>query len=131
MHQPERWGMLQFSTDAPNQTEPLYNVEWPVRVVAMAVYDAEHAYAEQHEGTFTDDLASLCPFVKDPQLLQGVCTKTPMLTVDAAKTQFKVVVTSADDGMTASVDKDRLLQVQHHNSYHKGWEADHTVYMTT
>ena len=37
MHLPDKWGMLQFSTDDVNTTAPVYNPEWTVRYVAMQV----------------------------------------------------------------------------------------------
>eukprot|EP00439_Symbiodinium_sp_Y106_P001039 s4563_g1.t1 len=44
MHRPETWGILQFEDSLK---------EWPSRGAAMAVYYAQHAYAEKHGGAQT------------------------------------------------------------------------------
>ena len=66
MHLPERWGLLQFSTDPVNSTQPITYPEWPIRQSAMGVYYAQHAYAATHSGMYTANLTALLPFVTYP-----------------------------------------------------------------
>ena len=71
MHLPEKWGMLQFSSDTPGSTPFVRNPEWTVRSVAMVLYYAEYAYQGQY-GVFTDDIKALQEFANPPVLL-GSC----------------------------------------------------------
>jgi hypothetical protein len=59
MHLPERWGILQFADGAVNKTAAIPYPDWAAREVAMALYYAEKAYSEQHNGTYTEDLSAL------------------------------------------------------------------------
>ena len=87
MHLPERWGVLQFSEDAPEVLEmPETGVddeEWTLRQVAMSVYYAQHYYADHHSGVFTDDIFQLSEHVtyppQDPDrgIILGECTNIP------------------------------------------------------
>jgi hypothetical protein len=78
MHQPETWGMVQWSYDKVNATQAVFNPEWPVRALAMGLYDAQVAYAAQHNNTFAAELDLLRPFVSDLSLLDGSCSNGVM-----------------------------------------------------
>jgi hypothetical protein len=111
MHLPERWGMLQFADGPVNATEPVRNPQWTVRSVAMALYYAEHAYADQNNGSFTDDLSLLQAFAP-PHVLDGTCTHKPMILLQNGTAHFTAQVPSLDNGMVASITDDRYLTVQ-------------------
>ena len=85
MHLPERWGFLQFSDKAPGEGSKILNPEWTVRQVSMAIYYAEHGFAVANNGTFTDDILELIPYLgwpqPDPQLLLGECASIPDITL--------------------------------------------------
>jgi hypothetical protein len=59
MHLPERWGVLQFAEGPVNGTIPQRYPDWPAREVAMALYYAQKAFADSHNGSYTTDLAAL------------------------------------------------------------------------
>ena len=110
MHEPETWGMLQFSSAAPNSTAPVRNPEWTIRSVSMAVYRAQHAYAAAHNGTFASALADLLPFAADPAAINGTCSAPPALTVGAAG-GFSARIASLDGTQLATIRDDRYLRV--------------------
>jgi hypothetical protein len=108
MHLPERWAVLQFSTEKVNTTAAEWYTQWPVRTVAMAVYDAEHAFKEKH-GQFTADVAALVPFAP-PYTLDGACLPVPVVTLNG--TQFSAEVLFPAGNMIASIRDDRYLTVR-------------------
>ena len=110
MHLPERWGMLQFSTGAPNSTEPVRNPEWTLRSVAMALYYAQHAYAAANNGTFAADVAALAAFTADPAVINGTCSAVPSITL-ASGGGFAARINSLDGSQLATVRDDRYLRV--------------------
>ena len=83
MHLPERWGILQFSDLTPGEDILVYNPEWEVRQVAMAVYYAEHNYAAAHNHIFTDNPLDLTEYLTWPEkeegILLGKCTTIPVI----------------------------------------------------
>lgn len=110
MHLPEKWGFLQFSSDAPNTTAAVRNAEWPVRSVAMALYYAQHAFAGANNGSFTANVTALAPFAP-PHVLDGTCTQTPVVSLAPDARSFNGTVVTADGGMTATIRNDRYLRV--------------------
>eukprot|EP00746_Dinoflagellata_sp_MGD_P004296 gnl/MRDRNA2_/MRDRNA2_108286_c0_seq1.p1 gnl/MRDRNA2_/MRDRNA2_108286_c0~~gnl/MRDRNA2_/MRDRNA2_108286_c0_seq1.p1 ORF type:complete len:419 (+),score=62.21 gnl/MRDRNA2_/MRDRNA2_108286_c0_seq1:91-1257(+) len=111
MHLPERWGILQFSTEAPGTTAIAKDPDWRVRHVASAVYDAQKAWAKNHDGVYTSsikDLQSLSPTA----VLDGTCTKLPTISVQDNGKTFKAEVQSKDQKTTASIDQQRLLLIK-------------------
>lgn len=116
MHLPEKWGMLQFATGAVNATPAVTNGEWPVRAIAAAVYYAEHAFAGDHNGTFTARAADLVPYLADAAIVDGTCTggAPVVLGVTSAPAAFVAAVPASafGDGVsTATIDQLRFLQV--------------------
>ena len=83
MHLPERWGFLQFSRLPPGEDTLVRNNEWTVRQVSMAVYYAEHAFAADHAGAFTDNVQELTKYLRwpqeDPGVLMGDCASIPWI----------------------------------------------------
>jgi hypothetical protein len=51
VHQPERWGYIQFATGAVNATKQVQDPDWLIRSVAMQLYYAELGFADAHNGT--------------------------------------------------------------------------------
>lgn len=58
MHLPERWGFIQFSTDAVNKTEFVRTPNWPVYSGLVMLYDAEKKFMAVN-GYFTANLTQL------------------------------------------------------------------------
>jgi hypothetical protein len=118
MHLPEKWGMLQFADGPVNATPAAWNAEWPVRAIAAAVYYAEHGYAGDHNGTFTDNLEALALYLEDPSIADGTCTGgNPVLLGVAppgAPAAFAATVPGSpagDAAITATINHQRFLQV--------------------
>ena len=58
MHRPERWGVVQFSSETTN-LPPLRPLEgWEDRLTLIAVWEAQQAWFEKH-GRYTDSIADL------------------------------------------------------------------------
>jgi hypothetical protein len=136
MHQPETWGMVQWSYDKVNSTQAVFNPEWPVRALATGLYDAQVAYAVLHNNTFASELLLLRPFVSDQSLLDGSCSNGVLPLLHAwpadAPVHFLITVTApfralssahaSDLGIgidaetsatcTATVGEDRRLRVR-------------------
>jgi len=115
MHLPERWGILQFSEDTSGSSTPVHYSEWVVRQVAMAVYYAEHNYAADHDGLFTDDVFQLVEFLTWPEPDQGVllgeCASMPVIDLGESQRSFTATVFSTDGSLSATITDDRLLLV--------------------
>ena len=116
MHLPEKWGMLQFATGTVNMTAAVTNGEWPVRAIAAAVYYAEHAYAGDHNGTFTERVDDLVPYLADAAIVDGTCTggAPVILGVSQSPAAFVAAVpasTFGDGFSTATINQVRFLQV--------------------
>ncbi|HEY3787831.1 MAG TPA: carbohydrate-binding family 9-like protein, partial [Urbifossiella sp.] len=58
MHRPERWGYLQFSTEAPGKATFRTDPDWPVRDLLHRVYYAERAYRKAN-GKYSPTLEKL------------------------------------------------------------------------
>ena len=117
MHLPERWGMLQWATGAVNATPAVANPEWPLRAVAAAMYNAQHAYAAAHNGSFTADVGALAPFA-DPfyggaAALNGTCTAPPVVVLAPGAQSFVAWTVAADGASAVSVTDDRYMRVFH------------------
>jgi hypothetical protein len=110
VHQPERWGYLQFSNEKVNTTSVLQDPDWEIRSVAMQLYYAEHRYAAKHNNTFTAVLDDLNEFVPLGSSVLACAAATPVLRVAPGK--FTVVVTSTSLKRVASVTEDRYLLVK-------------------
>ncbi|XP_006824929.1 uncharacterized protein LOC100368858 [Saccoglossus kowalevskii] len=77
MHLPERWGILQFSTDTVNSTKFTRDPNWPVYSSLVEVYNAQKKFFAI-EGYFTEILNQLD---LPDWVTKGLCTKTPNITV--------------------------------------------------
>lgn len=110
MHLPEKWGMLQFSTDLVGTTLPKYNKEWTIRSVAMSLYYAQHAYYSQ-KGHFTVNIFDLEKYA-DPHMLDGTCTFIPIITLDKNATKFTALIISHNKQLSATIKDDRYLEVK-------------------
>ena len=116
MHNPDRWGMLQFSTAKPMETAVVSNPEWPLRESAMAAYYAEHGYKAAH-GSFTSDLAALTPYLPTwirgmgPGAIDGTCAKGSVVTANNGTT-FTGRFVSHSGSSVATVTELRYLTVE-------------------
>merc|ERR1719321_1038926 len=105
MHEPERWGILQFADEHVHDNAKVPDPTWSVRHRAAALYEAEHAWAAKHDGQFTDS-------IEDLQMLQTAsCYRKPMVTLGQDKKSFLAQVQSTGGHQTATIREDRLLQV--------------------
>ena len=111
MHLPERWGMLQFSTGKVNTTREEVNKEWPLRSIAMTLYYAEHAYADAHNGSYTDRVDLLLPYAEPAYALTGLCSQAPKIITSNNSTEFVATISSLNDDMIASITTDRYLTI--------------------
>lgn len=115
MHQPEHWGLLQFADGAVNETAPVYNQQWPVRSIAMAIYWAQRLYAAQNEDLYTDSLVDLAQFSPEG-LIDGTCAVAPP-SIDLSEDRQSwtaTVIAEALDGsgrFEATITSLRLLTV--------------------
>lgn len=109
MHQPESWGMLQFSTSAPNSTRPITNPEWPLRYMASTLYHAQQSFLAKN-GTYTARVADLIPYAP-PHTLDGTCSQVPKIALHPDG--FYASIGSLDRAMTSSITEDRLLSVSY------------------
>jgi hypothetical protein len=114
MHAPDKWGLLQFSEESPStsttEREPIFYEEWPIRHVAMTIYNAEHAYFNTY-GSFTSNVSALNSFAPPPILDGSVCSQQPLIKSDGAS--FEASVTDATGRLTASIRNDRHLTVEY------------------
>jgi len=118
MHLPERWGFLQFSTEAPNKTEIIVDEEeWTLRQVIMSLYYAQHNYADENQGLFTDDIFSLAEFITYPSqnldegILLGQCTNVPDIILSNGAKNFEASVSSFSGLLEARITDDRFLSI--------------------
>ena len=109
MHNPERWGILQFSNDPVNTTSKITHPEWPIRSIAVAIYYAEHAYASDHNGSFTNNIQELLNYVPDPAVLDGTCTG--QISIQTTSSSFLAAIISSDGTLSATIDDSRFLLV--------------------
>ncbi len=79
MHRPERWGYVQFSTDAPGLADFHPDLSLPARDLLMDVYHAQHEFHQTH-GFWAETLTALRPLL--PSLL------TPSLQMQPASDGF-------------------------------------------
>ena len=93
MHLPEKWGMLQFSDDAPGSTQPMRNPEWTVRSVAMIVYYAEHNFYNIN-GYYTDNVTALNEYADPPVLNSSCCTSIPVIALQPCSSQLNENISS-------------------------------------
>ena len=111
MHNPERWGLLQFSSSPKDAwpAAPVRYAEWPSRSAAMAVYAAQHACLDA-TGAFAPSAAALVPFSTPPFELCPGADVAIELTDDQGG--FTATVASPDGTpVSAAVTTDRLLTV--------------------
>merc|ERR1712118_486796 len=120
MHLPERWGYLQFS-DQPPASDPTVDAvrdpDWPLRRVAMLVYDANAQYHEDH-GVYTDSLAALRHVSDVPLAFDGLCTHRPEISLTDEGQGYTAAIRAWQTGRVARVRNDRLLTVS--GSHHTG-----------
>lgn len=114
MHLPERWGIVQFSTQEPGQTQMVKDPRWPSQAAAMAVYYAQKAYADVNNGVYTDNFKLLLDFSKPPFVL---CQEVPPSSIVVTRFpdgtyKFKATLHSPDGSpWVATIDDQRYLDV--------------------
>ncbi|XP_070577820.1 uncharacterized protein [Ptychodera flava] len=105
MHLPERWGILQFSTDNVNSTKFVRDPNWPIYSALVEVYNAEKKFFAI-QGYFTADLKQL---ELADWVVKGQCAKTPQITV-INNYNFNATVFPLDRNLTTGhVRDDRLI----------------------
>ena len=78
VHQPERWGYIQFASGAVNGTSVRTDPDWAVRTVAMQLYQAQ-AHLRATAGAYTENVTALGEAAAlGPQALDGSCTGLPV-----------------------------------------------------
>jgi len=117
MHLPERWGFLFFGS-SEGEAQPFPEEEWTLRQVAMGLYYAEQSFSHgPGGGSFTDDLVALLPFLSwpdpDPEILLGVCSSPPVVTLGNDGASFMATIVSLDFSLTATITHERLLTIDH------------------
>jgi len=114
VHQPERWGYLQFADGEVNGTEVIPDPDYAIRSVAMQVYYAQKAFAASAagRGNFTEDMAVLAELAPlGPAALNGTCTCPPTVTLAHGRKAYTAHVGDLHQNRTASVTQDRYLLV--------------------
>eukprot|EP01012_Entosiphon_sulcatum_P011585 TRINITY_DN17086_c0_g1_i1.p1 TRINITY_DN17086_c0_g1~~TRINITY_DN17086_c0_g1_i1.p1 ORF type:complete len:397 (+),score=81.99 TRINITY_DN17086_c0_g1_i1:91-1281(+) len=110
IHMPEKWGYVQFSTQPPNQTQPVKDPDWTIRHVAMLLYEAELQYQTAH-GRYTDNLQDLLAFAP-PNSIDGTCTGLPAIGLLPNGSGYHASIQEKLDGSrTAHIQDDRFLTV--------------------
>lgn len=104
MHLPNAWGYLVFGDD---DTESQRDPEWPIRMAAMTVYAALHAYRDEN-GSFTSDFSAIEEWV-DMELISDVSIGRVMIHTPTPET-FEATIHSQD--YEATIRQDRQLLVQ-------------------
>ena len=110
-HLPEKWGMLQFATGPVNATPAITNKEWPLRSMSAALYYAQHAFANVHNGSYAANATALLPFTAQPWALDGTCANVPQLSLQSDGRAFVSWIVAEDGGMASSITEDRYLRV--------------------
>jgi hypothetical protein len=108
MHVPERWAMLQFAT---GEADYVWNSEWTLRETAMAMYYAQHAYAREHNGSFTRNVMDLAAYARPVGALDGICTQAPDMIVNADGFAASIRGLGESADRYATIDNRRLLRV--------------------
>lgn len=115
MHLPERWGIVQFSEGAPGTTPLASYNRWPSQAAAMAVYYAQKAYAQAHNGSFASNPQDLLPFTQRPFQLCNTANVSievkPPKSSGAHPTYTAAVQTPEGGPWIATVTDDRYLTV--------------------
>jgi hypothetical protein len=109
MHNPERWGVLQFSDGPVNSTAPEIHPEWTIRSIAVAIYYAEHAYAGDNGGSYTSNIQELLNYSPDPAIIDGTCSG--LISIQVTPSSFLAAIISSDGTLSATIDDSRLLLV--------------------
>jgi len=86
MHEPEKWGFLQFSNGSVNSSDVIIDKIWKVRGVLMKIYYAERDYYLKHN-IYTDNFNNLDI---DSSLTRGWCTNIPKISVSENQTKYQV-----------------------------------------
>ena len=108
VHQPERWGYIQFSNQAVNSTFKITDPDWQIRSVAMQLYYAQHHYYSQHNHTYTTNVTDLYSYIPLGEEIL-TCSELPTITTQPGK--FVVQVMDLKTQRIASVTEDRYLLV--------------------
>ncbi|XP_033101070.1 uncharacterized protein LOC117104355 [Anneissia japonica] len=105
MHLPERWGIIQFSSDAVNQTVFTPSPDWPVYDSLVHVYNAEKKFFAV-QGYYTTRLnqLELPAYVAD-----GECASKPYVVVDNNYSFNATVEPLFKEYHTGHVRDDRLI----------------------
>ncbi|XP_072030981.1 uncharacterized protein [Amphiura filiformis] len=105
MHIPERWGILQFSTEKLNSSKFIKDPNWPVYQSLIEVYNAEKKFFSI-QGYFTSDITQL---ELPSYVAKGQCAQIPIISVKQSY-HFNVTVQPFDLSLsTGHIQGDRLI----------------------
>jgi len=107
VHQPERWGYIQFSTDVVNATSVRKDPDFSIRSVAMQLYYAEHAFFAV-QNRYTDNINELAQYLT---LGKNIFLCVNATTIISDNTTFTVSVAGLNTQRVATVTDDRYLLV--------------------
>jgi len=119
VHQPERWGYLQFATGAVNATAVRTDPDFSLRAVAMQLYYAQKAWASSPtlgNGSYTEDvqrLVTLAPL--GAMALNGTCSGVPTVELTRnGKGYVGTIIHLSTEGFwrAATITDDRYLLVR-------------------
>jgi hypothetical protein len=120
VHHPEMWGFLQFSTDAPNTTEPIQNIEWTPRYVAHELYYAQVNFQNVY-GHFASTVEDLLPFAHYNITLSGDCTLSISIwakratSSSSSTSSYVALIASKEAPMAVSITQDRYILAHYFN----------------
>lgn len=101
MHLPERWGILQFETQADKEVK--YYEEWDARCAAMAIYYAQKTYHKE-EGKYTTDIEDLKHYSTQPFPIYDNANMVISLTEEGYEASATI------ESHTATVNQERYLR---------------------
>merc|ERR1712019_176313 len=97
MHEPEKWGYLQFADENVGSTPIERDPTWPLRKAVAAVWWAEYEWAQKHQGHYTNSssaLLSVTPADVADIFHGGACAQEPMVTLGPDAKTFEARVKS-------------------------------------
>jgi hypothetical protein len=111
MHNPERWGYLQFADTEVNKTSLVKDPEWPVRLWASKVFHAQKDFGKKNKGVFAKDLQELRGSNATSMLETPCGLDTKVTCTNADCKAFKVRVASPDGKCVAVIDHRRHISM--------------------
>ena len=113
MHNPDKWGLLQFGGELGSDSEKVVSnyTEWPIRQMAMMVYYAQRRFFEINR-LYTTSLEAIAGFSPIEGALSSGCANIAIKTIsseEGGQDGFRAEVSMG--GRTAFIDDSRYLIV--------------------